>query len=352
MVKKGIIFLTFIGFYFFKVLGQNSSEHLILLPNAIPDLYINLKISATSTGETTGHIGNLSIDNPSKENLVFRLLPCFIPSSGNHQSYVLPYPIVTTVPAGETVTVPLRGYCADVFTPPVPSDELLPPIDTWIMKDESMFGPGGIIPERYFENSGITSMPQNGQTLHDQHLTVIQFLVSQPDIGGINKYIAAQSETSGPIQVIANHITNYDQSIPDVFPILLSTGPSPSWVIAPLIIDAAEKIISEVKRMQEDGVIKTPFSGHPAKEYETIIQHTIWIYTAALRGQDYSFGDFKVKLIEQFTEATGIPIQEIPKERKAEVEKGASSFWDAFIRIGTQAKVIKELDIDVYLESR
>ena len=91
-----------------------------------------------------------------------------------------------------------------------------------------------------------------------------------------------------------------NQSIPEVFPVLISTDKTVS-VIAPLIIDATEKIIRVTRQLQESGQMSTPFSNNPEKEFQTVVQHTIWLYTSVLSGKEYEFEDFREKLTEQLT---------------------------------------------------
>ena len=96
-----------------------------------------LQISATGTGRTTGHIANLSLYNPTTVPLTFTLSPCYIPSGGQYQPYIVPTQTTTTVPPGATANIPVEGYCTDIFTAPVPSGSVMPPFSGWTTADQN-----------------------------------------------------------------------------------------------------------------------------------------------------------------------------------------------------------------------
>jgi hypothetical protein len=84
-----------------------------------------------STGRTTGTIAEVEVRNDGTEPIVFPEGAVLIHSSDEHQGYIVPGGRGTTVQPGETVTVPLDGYCTDVRKPPVPSGESLPDPTEW-----------------------------------------------------------------------------------------------------------------------------------------------------------------------------------------------------------------------------
>src|SRR5687767_14550327 len=90
----------------------------------------SLKVIATGTGRTTGHIANLSITNNTGSPVKINSQTCYIPSEGKYQPYVATIPAIT-VPLGVT-SVQIEGYCADVLTPPVPGGINMPPLSDWI----------------------------------------------------------------------------------------------------------------------------------------------------------------------------------------------------------------------------
>jgi len=84
-----------------------------------------------SSGRTTGTIAEVEVRNDGTEPIVFPQGSVLIHSSDEHQGYIVPGGRGTTVPPGETVTVPLDGYCTDVRKPAVPSGESLPDPSEW-----------------------------------------------------------------------------------------------------------------------------------------------------------------------------------------------------------------------------
>jgi hypothetical protein len=95
-----------------------------------------LQIRATGTGNTTGHIANLSLYNPTNQTVAFTLSPCFIPSDGQYQPYIVPTVTTATVPSGVTANVPVNGYCTDISRPPVPSGDGMPPLSSWVTAEQ------------------------------------------------------------------------------------------------------------------------------------------------------------------------------------------------------------------------
>ncbi len=95
------------------------------------------------TGQTTGHIADVTLTNDGPRPVVFPDRPVYIPSGGRYQSYVIPGGGGTTMPPGATRTVPIDGYCGDVNRPPVPAGEAVPGLEEWIVPlDPARTAPG------------------------------------------------------------------------------------------------------------------------------------------------------------------------------------------------------------------
>lgn len=90
-----------------------------------------LQVRATGTGNTTGHIANLIVFNPSSEAQTFTFPASYIPSGGQYQPYVVPTGTSVSVPPGSTANLPVEGYCTDIYLPPVPSGHKMPPFSDW-----------------------------------------------------------------------------------------------------------------------------------------------------------------------------------------------------------------------------
>lgn len=136
-------------------------------------------------------------------------------------------------------------------------------------------------------------------------------------------------------------------------------------------IAGAQRLQTAVTKLQGSGAIKTPFSGNPAKERDTVIQQTFWIYTAAQSGQAYTKTEFANKLYTQggfqppndLTPPVPVPETTVaktpgtttgsmattsqPKKLKKPtaaqsqtLDKGVDQFWDAFQLTGKEAKIL------------
>ncbi len=234
-----------------------------------------VSISFISSGNTTGTIGQITVDNKSWRKVDVYLQPYFIPSDGKYQSYVVPHTTDFTVPPGETFNVPILGYCTDVGRPPVPSGASLP--------NAFLPPPSYVLPTR------------------------------------------ANVPTTGIVPVVPG--TTVPVSSPESKP--------------DLVLDAALRIIPAFDRLKGSGQITTPFSGDPAKERETVIQQTIWIYTGQTGDQKYGKEDVQKVLETQYTTATGKPITEASPEVREKIKEGTNDFWSAFTLTGREAKVIR-----------
>jgi len=84
-----------------------------------------------STGNTTGTIALVDVINDSDVSIVFPESSFLIPGSSGYQGYVVPGGSGTTVGPGQTVSVPLDGFCTDVGKPPVTTGQPLPDPSGW-----------------------------------------------------------------------------------------------------------------------------------------------------------------------------------------------------------------------------
>lgn len=91
----------------------------------------NLSNTFTATGNSTGHIGDLTLKNTGSVAQNINIPAGVIPSDGKRQGFVVPEPNRTTVPANGTVTVPVRGYCTDFNLPAPARGAALPLPESW-----------------------------------------------------------------------------------------------------------------------------------------------------------------------------------------------------------------------------
>lgn len=87
--------------------------------------------SIIATGNSSGHIGNMVIQNLGDNPVNMTIPAAAIPSNGQAQGYIVPNPTPVTVPGKTTTTVPIQGYCTDVNLPAPRPGAALPPLDAW-----------------------------------------------------------------------------------------------------------------------------------------------------------------------------------------------------------------------------
>lgn len=269
-------------------------------PTSIPE---GVNITATGTGRTTGHVVTLSVDNPLDEAVVIDLGPYVIPPSRGFQGYVIPEPFTVIAPPGDRVTVPLDGYCISIHHPPVPDGEPAPGIDTWI-------DPTGMLP--------------------------ILLEGENPPPGAVAYHpVSRKKKPEG----MTPTIPGTDQDFP--WTIDISEYPD---VAAPYIFNATEAISQAYDELYDDGLISTPFNADFFKEKEAVVQHTLWEYTTALEGDNYTFEDFKKNSIKEAETILKKPLDQVPPPVQQEITEGIGSFWDSFEAVGVHAKVLKKKD--------
>ena len=276
-----------------KQKDATSPDMVMVIPFPTGQTTTALVCSATGTGRTTGHIADLTIKNPTNENVAVELNPCFIPSRGQYQPYICLGNYSVTVPANGSLNTKIFGYCTDIHVPPVPQGQAFPPVNEWIM-------PGSLA-------SGW-----------------------QPNT--VNGWIPISSG-SLPDGVIALNPIN---TLPLGHTINVNKNPTEA---APVLLEAITNISNAYNKLKTEGNITTPFSGNPAKEEESVIQQTFWIYAAALEGKDYEIEDFKNNTIKQF-EAGGQKFNTATPQTKSNVETGIADFWSTFEAVGVEAKVL------------
>lgn len=239
------------------------------------------------TGQTTGHIATLTIENNT--DTPFELSPAmfYIPMGNSGiQGYVgRPVP-GHAIPPGATADVPIEGYCSTIRLPPAPDGADLPPPEEWI--------------------------------------------VSTGETGPVT---IAPSETAGPPGNAL--VPGTDTPLPRA----ISQDDEP-LVAAPLLFAAITEIERVTVELQESGDFVTPFSPNPEREREAVIQQVFWIFAAELENDPYTKEQFAERLEAQFEANTGLAIAEAPEEDRERVQQGADDFWGAFTLVGAEAKVI------------
>lgn len=282
-----------------------------------------LTVTATGTGRTTGHIATLSVDNPTQSYLVTSPQSVFIPSDGQYQPYVGTIP-GTLLPPGIT-NIPVDGYCADVHTPPVPNENPMPSLDTWI--------PVGV-PEDFIEGDDFPIIAT----------TPIPPFVPEdiPDIINTPGFTPVPPD---PEQDIILTWPGTDIPVGGT----LDPDEDPT-VFAPVIVKVMEEVEAAAESITESGILTTPFSPDPPRQIQASIQQVVWIFAAGITGEEYGKTDFTDKVYEQFEDNSGNAVTTLPEEQKEKLDSGVDDFWDVFTAVGVEAKVISDkspgIDLD------
>lgn len=250
-----------------------------------------LLISAKGTGRTTGHIADLMIQNPTDQAISTNIGPLFIPSGGNYQPYIVPSVTPVTIQPHSSSNIALQGYCADIFTQPVPAGADMPAFGQWI------WAPGAEV-----LSDGWQPEVSNGW---------------QP-VPGISALVPGSNRPLGHTIDIGKH----------------------PGEAAPLLLEAVTRIAVAYDRLKEGGLITTPFSGNPEKEREAVIQQTFWKYAAGLSGKPYKRSDFYENTVKQYEAGTGQKISAAPPAVKENLDQGVVDFWNTFEAVGVEAKVL------------
>jgi hypothetical protein len=299
-------------------------------------LFSQRAIKATGTGLTTGHIATIEIINtfpnsiylvntgnngfasfelndPNK-NTSFSVTGryndqsemVYIPSNGKDQSYVatgLGKPTGAgedgEIKPDESITIPVVGYCTDNRRPPVPLGEPMPSISQW---------------------------------LHSSDVSIPVAVTLGKD--GFYNY------NNGDLDFVAINVPGqkYDN------PLVVNQHSNPTDA-APFLFDAINRIILTTEILQNNNLINTPFSNNTPKERESVIQQTFWLYSSVLTGEDYSKDDFRKQMVNQYESNSGNKLNSAPEEVQEAVDVGVSSFWDAFVLVGVEAKVIGNVEM-------
>ncbi len=275
-------------------------------------------VRVTGTGQTTGHIADLTVRNPSDQPITVVVgNSAYIPSTGRYQAYVVPKLPPITVPPRETVTTPIHGYCADVRRPPVPAGNDMPPLGEWIASE-----PGADL----LNAPNVVRIPTRAAPPLTEVANILQSQPVPP--------VAAQWDCL-PLPPANSQPLLPGTDTPIRVPISAADNPG---LAVPLLLGAISRLEDAYDRLS--GTLTTPILNNPPKEREAVIQQTFWIYSARLEGKPYTYNDFHDNTVKQFETNTGRPYNSLPPDQKEKLDKGVDDFWDAFTATGVEAKIL------------
>jgi hypothetical protein len=268
---------------------------------------------AFGTGQTTGHIATLTVTNNTAAEVMVAPQSFLLPSMHTYQSYVGRIPEGISVAAGESADIAITGFCIDVHSPPVPLGRALLPVEDWV--------PVAAKSGSLAIGSATAILP--GTPLLPFGAADIGFLKNLP---GFN---AQRANKKAGVNI------TYPGSTTPIDGTLAKTAEMAK--IASLLIAVVQRIEAVTPIIQED--YPTPFQGDLLKEREAIIQQSVWIFMAHLRGEAYTQEDFAAKVEHEVQQGTGTVASSLPPTQQAKLADGIDNFWTAFLATGTAAKV-------------
>jgi hypothetical protein len=307
-MRAEIVLIYFLFLFFTIPLPVQSTEVMRQAPSAG-----DFTLMAFGTGQTTGHIATLTVTNNTAEEVVVAAQSFLLPALQTYQSYVGRIPAGISVAAGESTEIAITGFCIDVHSPPVPLGRALLPVEDWV--------PVAAKNGRSVIGSATSILP--GTPLPAFSAADIGFLENLP---GFN---AQRSNKKAEVNI------TYPGATMPIGGTLDKTTDMAK--IAPLLVAMVQRIEAVTPIIQED--YPTPFQGDLLKEREAIIQQSVWIFMAHLRGEAYTQEDFAAKVEQEFQQRTGTVASGLPPAQQAKLTTGIDNFWAAFLASGTAAKV-------------
>jgi hypothetical protein len=274
-------------------------------------------VKVEGTGRTTAHVLNIIVDNTAgPEELSIPPGWFYIPGGNGLQGYLVELPEAVTIAPGETRTIPVDGYCADVHRPPVPAGEPMPDLSGWV--------PVGGPPE---------------PAANDPIRTQTQVPVAPFSTGQLGDFQERLSLTPATEPVAGEMIVTWPGT--DI-PLGGTLDPAEDPVtFAALGVTIVEQVRQAAAGIQASGQYPTPFSDDTGLELEALTQQGLWITLGALTGDPYEKEDFTEVVYRQFRENTGREVDSLAQEARDQIDAGVDDFWDAFTATGVEAKVLR-----------
>lgn len=270
------------------------------------------------TGQTTGHIITLSVKNNSDRPIRIKPQIFYIPSDGRYQSYVGQIPEGITILPGQSVEIPVKGYCTDISRPPVPAGIDVPNISNWVPVEEinrpnpsTVGDPVSILPHPPVPEFSVADTFK---------------IISSRGFTRTNKRPNSGITATWP----GTNIPIRGKIDPDRFPA----------DFAALQVEYVSRVQGTTDSLINIDALITPFLDNPQKNRDATGQQVVWIIMDALTRGTYVKDDFAENVYEQFKQTTGMSVAALPEDQKEKVDVGVDQFWTAFKATGIEAKVI------------
>lgn len=277
------------------------------------DLEEQVRCRAVGNGQATGQIGTLFLSNESEQAFMIQAQAFFIPSDGRHQGYLARIPAGLTAAPQSVTSIPVIGYCTDLDKPAVPASSPLPPPNQWYAVAQKGVG-----------TSGLKILAQDAE-LEAFEPTQI------PELEASKAFRRERSKADWQLQYPKSNEALEGSLQIDEY----------ANISAPLLRAILQQLEERYDLLEQQNLIRTPLSGDPLRERETIIQHSLWIAIARLRGAPYNYTDFEA--------LTEVALEELGTSNIGEAEREAAikTLWSTFHRLLYQAQLSSQLPADV-----
>jgi len=306
------------GFEFdIEKLFQMKTKHftltlfLGLLAGSIPvwsqvpfqDAHPGLEATATGTGRTTGHIADLTLNNTTSEPMDTEIGPLVIPSDGKFQGYVVNDTYPVEIPAFGSATLPLYGYCTDIFKLALPEGAGAADAGTWI----SVTGPAAVPGPSW----NLVSLGYELVSSWEEETIVLTY-------PGTTIPFTYRIDTEEHLETVGSMLVEVVNMIEESYD---------RWV-------ATEEEITVFEEMTE------------TEQRSTVVQHVFWYYTSVLRGERYD-KTWLTRVITDETEiVTNTTVEHYTPITVTLIEQEVTNVWNVILLIGTDAKILKETETE------
>lgn len=278
-------------------------------------------IKTTSTGSTSGHLANITVKNHSDQALEIKGETFFWPSE-KYQNRVAWLPNFI-LPAGQIAEVPAYGFCTDPHNMPTPPG-LEDPISNGIpVNDPIELGPIAF-PDPLSPNFSVSESIISNPLLPEFSITDTMVIKSYRGFKSTRKKSGPRVTWPGSNSPVRGTIS------PNAFP----EG------YAPILVNYVKRIVAAAEALRSSHDIEIPFLGNLQKQWESIIQQTIWYVMSVLTGIPYDKEDLRKKIYEEIAKSSGTVVGTLPKAVKEQVDHGVDLLWATMMETAVIAEVI------------
>ena len=282
-------------------------------------------IKVTSTGQTTGRIGYITISNPTGRSIHVKIGNgnLYILIKGDQSMLISEIPEFSLAPR-EKKNIPLDGsFCADISELPMAEGKRMPDVSEWVGLPETE-------PSRFNTDDPDFVFVPTRTSLSVKDATDLLEELSQES--SMNSYTSCIDDSFKDKAIIPGSEM--------VVPVAIISDDHPGLGVT-LILDAYSSFKRSFIKLKTEGKINTVFSQNPVKEEMTVLQWLVWRYEQALRRENVGKEHFIAVGIKEIEQKGGKPLEEYPEEVQEEVVVELKNLHEIFDLVGTFAKKLK-----------